>query len=336
MGTLPEKEVSLLDMANIQKLKLLALLGLLEEETDSQHGLTMPQILEKLEEAGFPAERKAIYRDFDALRASGYNVEKLPTRPVSYGLVRKGLTFDDIMVLTDIVQGSRFITERKSAQLVRGLKGLLSRRQRGLLERRVHVEGRVRSQTDSVFRNVDVIHEALRLRRQIEFLYFGYDTSLKRRPRHDGKRYRLTPVRLVFADGNYYLAAYDSASGKVKTYRVDRMELLQLSEAPAERNATIASYGADGFRYARFGMFEGRETTVTLRVAPLLMDTVMDTFGNSAILVRSAQDGAEVRVLVQVSPQFFGWLAGLEGGVVVRTPARVAEEYQAWLQRLAG
>ena len=42
---------------NRQKLKLLYLMRMLEEETDSEQGLTMAQILEKLEEQGISAER---------------------------------------------------------------------------------------------------------------------------------------------------------------------------------------------------------------------------------------------------------------------------------------
>ena len=52
---------------NRQKLKLLYLMRLLEEETDAEQGLTMPQILERLEDLGITAERKSIYRDIEAL-----------------------------------------------------------------------------------------------------------------------------------------------------------------------------------------------------------------------------------------------------------------------------
>ena len=319
---------------NKHKLKLLFLMRVLQDETDSQQGLTMPQIIERLQEAGIPAERKAIYRDFQALRDIGFDVRTLPTRPVQYALVRSELDFNEVMMLVDIVQSSRFITERQSNKLVKSLKGLVSERECKLLDKRVHVQDRVKSRSESVFHSVDVIHEALQRKRKISFLYFSYGTNLERNARHDGKRYVVTPVKVVFAEGSYYLAAYDDADEKVKTYRVDRMELLQIDDEPATRNAVIANYEFDEFAYRSFGMFHGDGATVTLQVRAELMDTIVDRFGSDVDVVKATAKAADVRVNVLVSPQFFGWIAGLDGAVTIKAPKRVAAEYKAWLQAL--
>lgn len=317
-----------------QKLKLIRLMRILEEETDREQGLTMPQIIERLEAEGIPAERKSIYRDLDVLRESGLVIEMLPTRPVEYALVRNDLGLDDVMMLVDIVQSSRFITERKSNQLVKSLKGLVSRRERKLLDRRVHVSGRVKSQSESVFHSVDVIHEAIKGKRMVEFLYFSYGTDLDRRPRHDGKRYVLTPVSVVYSDGNYYLAAFDDEDGKVKTYRVDRMELLQVGKDPAARSATIANYEYEDFAYQSFGMFHGDPVCVTLHVNTPLMDVIVDRFGRDVDIVRKTANYADVRVNVRKSPQFFGWVAGLNGAVTIKAPKKLNDEYKDWLKSL--
>ena len=324
-------------MANTgnQRRKLLSLLRLLQTETDAERGLTMPQIIERLEAEGYPAERKAVYRDLDALIEAGFEVRKLPTRPVQYALVRSELGIDDVMMLIDVVQSSPFLTERKSNQLVKSLKGLVSDRERKSLSKRVHVQGRIRNQNDSVFHNVDTIHEAVQRRRKIEFLYFSYGTDLKRRARHDGKRYAVTPVKVVYADGNYYLAAYEDASKQVRTYRVDRMQIAQISDEKATRNQTIANFGTDEFGYLSFSMFHGEPKTVTLRVEAAMMDAIVDRFGRGIEVAKATSKHADVRVNVQVSPQFFGWLAGLDGHVTLRTPKKLAEQYRDWLKNLA-
>lgn len=319
---------------NKHKLKLLYLMRILQEETDSQCGLTMPQIIERLQEEGISAERKAIYRDFEALREMGYDVQKLQTRPVQYALTRSELDFSEIMMLIDIVQSSRFITERQSNRLVKNLKGLVSRRERKLLDKRVHVQDRIKSQSESIFHSVDVIHEALQLRRKIDFLYFSYGTDLKRNARHDGKRYVLTPVKVVFADGNYYLAAYDDDEGRIKTYRVDRIELLQIDDAPATRNAEIANYEFDDFAYRSFGMFDGEPTTATLHVQAGLMDVMVERFGRDLEVVKVTSRSADVRVNVLKSAQFFGWVAGLDGAVAIKAPKKLATDYADWLRGL--
>lgn len=325
-------------MANMgnQKLKLLTLLRILEQSTDSEQGLSMPQIIERLEEEGIPAERKSIYRDINVLREAGFNVVKLPKRPVEYALLRSDLVLSDVMMLIDVVQSSRFLTDRKSNQLVRSLKELASERERKLLDKRVHVQGRIKNQTESVFRNVDIIHEALQQKRKVEFLYFSYGTNLKRTPRREGRRYVLTPVRVAYVDGNYYLAAYSDKYEDISTYRIDRMELLQLSDEPATRCAAIANYAFDDFEHQSFGMFDGDPEVVTLRVSDRFMDVIVDRFGRDVELIKSGSDFAEVRVKVRKSPQFFGWLAGLNGGVSIKTPKRLNTEYKDWLKSLLG
>ena len=319
---------------NMQKLKLLKLVQILEKETDPAQGLSMPAIIERLQAQGIAAERKAIYRDLDALRQAGFDIRKLPTRPVQYALFKTELRIDDIMMLIDIVQSSRFITERKSNQLVKSLKDLVSKRERKLLAKRVHVQGRVKSESESVFHSVDAIHEALQRRRKIEFLYFSYGTDLKRSARHKGKRYKLTPAKVIFADNNYYLAAFDDEDQMIKTYRVDRMELLQVSDERATRNPAIAEYEYEDFAFQSFGMFHGEPARVMLHASAALMDTIVDRFGRDVEVVRSTPEYAEICVCVRVSPQFFGWVAGLDGGVTIAKPTRVAAEYKEWLRSL--
>lgn len=318
-----------------QKEKLLSLIRMLQEETDAEHGLTMPQIIERLEAQGISAERKALYRDIQALRDAGFDIQKLRTRPVQYALVRGELGINDVMMLVDVVQASPFLTDRKSNQLVKSLKGLVSERERKQLGRRVHVQGRIRNQNESIFHSVDRIHEAIQRKRKIEFLYFSYGTDLERRPRHDGKRYVVTPMRVAFADNNYYLVAFDDEDELVKTYRVDRMQIAQISSQPAVRSEAIANYDFGDFAYQSFGMFSGEAKSVTLRVEAAMMDAIVDRFGREVDLLKSTADYADVRVNVQMSPQFYGWLAGLNGVVTIRTPKKVSEEYRTWLKRLA-
>ena len=324
-------------MANTgnQKKKLLCLMRMLQEETDSSQGLSMPQIIERLEAAGIQAERKALYRDLKALREAGFDIQKLPTRPVQYALIRSELGIDDVMMLVDVVQASPFLTERKSNQLVRSLKKLVSERERKKLSKRVHVQGRIRNQNESIFHNVDKVHEALQAKRKIEFLYFSFDTNVKANPRHNGKRYVVTPVKIVFADNNYYMAAYDDVDELIKTYRIDRMKIAQISREPATRCAAIANYDTDAFSYQRFSMFHGDPKCVTLRVEAELMDAIVDRFGRDVEVVKATKERADIRVNVEVSPQFFGWLAGLDGKAIIQTPRKLKKEYKEWLQSLA-
>ena len=162
---------------NKQKLKILYLYKMLREQTDSERGLTMAEILQNLENEGISAERKSIYRDIEVLREFGCNIETRQRGPVQYELVREGLGFDELMLLTDVVQGCKFITERMSNQLTRAIGGLASASERERLDKRVHVDGRIKSKNESVFFNLDRIHEAMKKKRKISFLYYKHDAG---------------------------------------------------------------------------------------------------------------------------------------------------------------
>ena len=57
-----------------QKLKLLYLVKIFMEETDDDHGLTMPQLISKLNAYGVTADRKTIYMDLEELRTFGFDI----------------------------------------------------------------------------------------------------------------------------------------------------------------------------------------------------------------------------------------------------------------------
>ena len=199
---------------NRQKLKLLYLMRMLEEETDAERGLTMAQIIGKLEALGISAERKSIYRDIEALREFGVDVRTYQRAPVEYAVEHRAFAFAELQPLVDAVQSSRFLTQRKSDALVEGVKQLASRRQRALLDKRVHVEGRIKMQNESVFGSVDRIQEAIALKRRISFVYFKYDAAKRKALQHNGERYIETPVQLVYAEGYYYLVVFNDRFGK--------------------------------------------------------------------------------------------------------------------------
>ena len=59
---------------NKAKLKTLYVKQILEEETDAEHGLSMRQIIERLEQFDIKAERKSVYRDIEVLREFGCDI----------------------------------------------------------------------------------------------------------------------------------------------------------------------------------------------------------------------------------------------------------------------
>ena len=303
---------------NRQKLKLLYLMRMLEEETDAERGLTMAQIIGKLEALGISAERKSIYRDIEALR--------------EFGVEHRAFAFAELQLLVDAVQSSRFLTQRKSDALVEGVKQLASRRQRALLDKRVHVEGRIKMQNESVFGSVDRIQEAIALKRRISFVYFKYDAAKRKALQHNGERYIETPVQLVYAEGYYYLVVFNEKHDDFANYRVDRMDRIEVLDEPALKNERIATFDARELESRAFGMYSGEPVAATLLVDEEVMGAVIDRFGKDVESVPTGERRARVYATVMKSPVLFGWLAQFGGRVRIEKPTALAQEYRAYLE----
>lgn len=310
-----------------QRLKLLYLLRILYEESDEESGLTMPQLIDRLAEHGISAERKAVYRDLEALRAYGFDIVTLPRRPVQYTLQGRLFSQAELLLLVDAVQSSRFLTKTKSDALVRSLRTLTSKQRSRELARHVHVEGRIKMQNESVFYNVDVIQEALARKRKVSFRYYRYDETKEQRLQREGERYLETPVVLTYVDGCYYLIVYNDKHAGFATYRVDRMQSLMVSDEPATRNEAIANFDIGSYEARVFGMYMGEPMKAALRVHADAMGSVIDKFGRDVETVPLGDGWARVHVHVMEAPPFFGWLAQFGPLVVIESPERLRRAY---------
>ncbi len=317
-----------------QKLKLLYLAKIFQEETDGKTGLTMPQIIEHLREYGISAERKALYRDIKALREFGMDIQRYNRSPMQYALANREFSQPELLLLVDAVQSSRFLDMEKSRELIDSIRTLASKRQRETLSKRMHVEGRIKMQNESVFYNVDIVQEAIQAHRRVSFHYFKYDVEKKKVRQHGGDRYLETPVELIYSDGYYYLVTYNDKHDGFTNYRVDRMTEVMVSDEPATRNERIASFDPEAYTAQAFSMFNGEPKTISLIVDEEVMSSIVDRFGSD--VESHALDGSHARVYarVKVSDVFYGWLAQFGTKVRVEKPRSVVQGYTEYLQRI--
>src|SRR5699024_10926667 len=96
-----------------------------------------------------------------------------------------------------------------------------------------------------------------------------------------------------------------------------------------------AAFDVNTYMQQMFGMFNGPRRQVTLLCENRFAGAMIDRFGTGPILNPSA-DGEHftMTVTVQVSPQFFGWVAGFGPGVVVAGPPEVRAEMKRTLDTL--
>ena len=315
------------------KLKTLYVMRMLMEETDEECGLTMADIIDRLAELGIPAERKGIYRDIQNLREFGLDIQTYQRAPVQYAIARRDFDLKDLTLMVDAVSSCKFLTRQQSDVLIGNIKSLASSHQQEQLDRTVHVPGRVNAEVGDVLAALDVVHQALRCRVKLSFGYERYGADGRRHETHDKDRL-VTPVGVTYDGGFYYLTAWDEENGELREFRIDRMKRLMVHDEPATVNEEITShvFDEDG-AYEYFGRFGGDRALVTFAVQSDRVGIVRDRFGEH-VKIRPDGDGALAEAWVRVSPQFFGWVAGLEGKVTIAGPADIKERYRAYLREL--
>ncbi|MBR3245674.1 MAG: WYL domain-containing protein [Parasporobacterium sp.] len=316
---------------NNQKLKLFYLAKILYEETDETHGLTMPQIIEKLEEYDVSAERKSIYSDFEALE-EGFGIEIICThegRQHYYHAVSRMFELPELKLLVDAIQSSKFITLKKSKELISKLESLASKYEAKELQRQVFVQNRIKTMNESIYYSVDAINSAISANHKVSFRYFNWNIKKEMEFRHDGAVYAISPWALTWDDENYYMIGYDSDADKIKHYRVDKMMNISETEEKREGRKLFKSFDLASYAKKSFGMFSGEEELVKLLVDNEMAGVIIDRFGFDVTFLPKDKKSSYVMVNVAVSDAFFGWIFGLGGGVRIAGPASVSKKAKA-------
>ncbi len=317
-----------------QKMKILCLMQILLEKTDESHVLNAADLIRELAAYDIHAERKTIYDDIETLRLFGLDIVNRKEPPAGYFIASRRFELPELKLLVDTVQASRFITAKKSDELIRKLEQLASRYEARQLQRQVAVSGRIKTMNESIYYNVDKIHAAISANVQISFRYFEWTVAKEPRLKHDGKPYLISPWALTWDNQNYYMIGYDPESDCVKYYRVDKMLHIARTPEPRMGRERFQDFNLADFSKKTFGMFNGQEQTLTLRLENRLAGVIIDRFGKDVPLRADTEEHFIARVQVTVSSQFFGWLSGLGPGVRILSPKPVVRQYAEFLKTL--
>lgn len=163
---------------------------ILLEKTDDEHTLTVPEMITELEKLDIKAERKSIYDDLNALRRFGLDIGNRKSKMTGYFIASRAFELPELKLLADSVASSKFITEKKSAQLIKKVENLTSVYEARQLQRQVYVMGRVKTINEKIYYNVDTIHQAIAQNKQVAFQYLEYTVDKKKQYRHDAKNIR--------------------------------------------------------------------------------------------------------------------------------------------------
>lgn len=321
--------------ASNQKLKIIYLMKILLEKTDENHGITMAEIIRALENCGISAGRKSLYNDIENLRKYGVDIIGVQeNRNYYYYVGKRQFELAELKLLVDSVQSARFITIKKSNELIKKLETFASKYEASQLQRQVYVAERVKTMNESIYYNVDRIHTAISKNSKITFQYFQWNVRKEMELRNEGALYEVSPWALSCNNENYYLIAYDGIKKEIRHFRVDKMRHIEIINAKREGRAAFREADMAIYEKKIFGMFGGKEENVKIECIDSLAGVIIDRFGKEVSLIKSDNEHFTVNVKVAVSRQFLAWIIALGEGVRIVSPESVVHQINEEIERL--
>ena len=309
---------------NNQKIKLLRIMEFLRAESTEGKPVSTSQIISYLNSIHISCERRTLYKDMDMLIESGANIVKTELgRENAYYMNEVSFSIAEVKTLIDAVQAANFVPADKTAELVEKLLSYAGVRRSEIVRDNIIFYNNHKHSNQDIYENIEQIELAIRQKKQVSFYYFDLDEKRNRVYRKEKKRYITDPVALVFSEDNYYLVAYSQKYQNAVNYRVDRMDTVEVEEEPICEEALIKKRKTETYTEQVFKMYNGEAELVTMEFAPDKLGVIYDKFGEN-IEVRHADKGwLKIKVTVQISPTFWGWIYQLGDQIKIVSPKGV-------------
>ena len=320
-------------MENGTRLRLLYIYQHLLKYSDADHPVSTPELLRFLkEEHGMDVNRTTLPGDFAMMEKAGLHFEIIKSRQNKYYFDGRLFDVAELKLLIDAISSSKFITEKKSKDLIRKLTTLTSEYNAEKLRRHVTVEGRIKSENEKAYYILDAVNDAIDKGCKIRFQYTEYSNRKRKAMKNNGEYYIVSPYVLVWDGDYYYMIGWCDNREHMRNFRLDRvyktpMILENEAAVPEPKDFNLVEYSQKVFRM--FGSDD--EMEVELLCETGMMNGIVDQFGTKVKTEEVDEDHFKATVTVCPSPTFYRWIFGWNGGIKIIGPESVKYEYRNML-----
>ncbi len=320
-------------MEKDNKKRLMLMKEVLEKYSDEDHQLTTVQIMDILDrEYGMKIHRTTVGKDITDLQDMDIDVQSQRSTQNRYFIGSRFFELPELKLLVDAVASSKFITERKSYELISKLGSFASTYQQESIRRNIRTESRIKPDNERSLYIVDSINDAINRGKKIKFKYFDYDVRKQKQLRNDGNAYVFSPYTLVWNGDYYYVVGYSDKHQNIGNFRVDRIEsapeILFDMAVPMPADFNISEYIRTVFQ-----MYDAKHETIQLRCTADMMKVIIDRFGEEVETKVQDENHFIATTEVSLSPNFYGWLFGFGDKIRLTGPENVVKEYKALLKK---
>ena len=279
--------------------------------------------------------RTTLPGDFAMMEKAGLHFEIIKSRQNKYYFDGRLFDVAELKLLIDAISSSKFITEKKSKDLIRKLTTLTSEYNAEKLRRHVTVEGRIKSENEKAYYILDAVNDAIDKGCKIRFQYTEYSNRKRKAMKNNGEYYIVSPYALVWDGDYYYMIGWCDNREHMRNFRLDRvyktpMILEDEAAVPEPKDFNLAEYSQKVFRM--FGNDD--ETEVELLCEIGMMNGIVDQFGTKVKTEEVDDEHFRATVTVCPSPTFYRWVFGWNGGMKILGPQNVIDEYKAMAKRV--
>lgn len=295
-----------------QKIKLLYIVKILTEFTDEEHPLSATEICDKLLKYNVTAERKAIYDDIECLLGFGYDIIQTRVPKNGYFLASRDFELPEIFLLCDAVRTAKFVSEKKTHELISKLENMLSVYQSNRNIRGIFIDGKSKTKNEEIFYNIDRINTAIESGKKITFKYGKRVLSQDRQITTEYKIRKVSPYAMTWQDDYYYLIGNYEKYDNLMHLRIDRISSVEICDEPIRSFSDVSDY-KDTFDVADytkklFGMFGGETTDIKLRCSKSMLEQVSDRFGDNVFITNLTDDSFDFGVKAAISEGLVTWI----------------------------
>lgn len=308
-----------------QKATILCVYEILKKYSDENHIISTEKIREKLKVIyDVDMERRAIYRNIDALRSMGIDIEGYTDNREGYYLIDRTFEPSEIRLLCDAVAASDMIKEESSKEIINKLIDTQSVFQGRMLQKTVYVKNKQKVLNKQLFYNIDTLNVAINQGCKVaaHLLVYNIDIELVESP---DSTIVISPYATMWVSGNYYILAKPEDEEEVTHYRIDYLKDIVI----LERSVDMVFGGINPSQYAeRFVLQNGESIErYDLECDKSLWNSLAEMFGNNMSVIRT--DDKDVLIKVRSTPSVMReWVMAHSNQCEVISPRYFRDEIQ--------
>ncbi|NBK97899.1 MAG: WYL domain-containing protein [Erysipelotrichia bacterium] len=266
----------------------LAIYEILKNVSDEDHILSNSQIIQLLKtKYDIEVSQRTIINNVEALIQFGIDISTYLDNRKGYYLIDREFENSEIQLLCNCIHSAHYIPEKASSEMIDKLCAKQSKYKRKEFKNQVYIANYKKTKNKELLYNIELLNDAIKQRKIIEFQYLTYDFTKKLIPKRE-HNYAVHPYHIIQENDNLYLICKGINHTTLSHYRIDKMKNIKITQQavdPLKKSFDPYVY-AKGKKF----MFSDDECKVTLYCHKRMLDDLIDQFGHDIMINPDVHD----------------------------------------------